>query len=240
MRGRLTRYALYQIRDYVIERGLPTLLVGAILFLPVLFALARHTEQEVPSLLVLSALAALMPIFGIVAVLLGVNGLIANDRQRGYFRFLFSKPISVTRYYLQLFVINGVATIGVVCVMVLVLVTLGGSRFPWSVIPYMALFYLCAGGVGFLLSVLTRFDWVALGIIWALAQTLRQLTYQMSGWYYEALNILLPPAHLMTRMAGDYAQGIGTPTRSLIWIGGYGVIALVLGVLALRLRPLAP
>jgi hypothetical protein len=240
MRGRLARYALYQTRDYLIERGLPTLLVGGILFLPVFFALARPIEQELPSLLVLSALAALMPIFGIVAVLLGVNGLIANDRQRGYFRFLFSKPISVTRYYLQAFVINGVGTIGMVCFLVLVLVTLGGSPFPWSVVSYMALFYLCAGGVGFLLSVLTRFDWVALGIIWALAQTLRQLAYQMSGWYFEILNVLLPPAHLMTRIAGDYAQGIGTPTRSLLWIGGYGVIALLLGVLALRLRPLSP
>ena len=69
MRGRLGRYALYQVRDYIMERGLPTLLVGVILFLPVLFALVRPSDQEIPSLLAVSALAALMPIFGIVAVL---------------------------------------------------------------------------------------------------------------------------------------------------------------------------
>lgn len=240
MRGRLGHYALYQLRDYIFERGLPTLLVGVILFLPVLFALVRSSAQEMPSLLAVSALAELMPIFGIVAVLLGVNGMIANDRHRGYFRFLFSKPISVTRYYVQAFVINGLATIGVVGALVYVITTLGGGRFPWGVVPYMALFYLCAGGIGFLLSALTRFDWVALGLLWALAQTLRQLAYQLSGWYYEVLNVILPPAHLMSRMAGDYMQGFPTPTRTLVWVGGYGLLALVLGILALRVRPLAP
>ncbi|HJU90651.1 MAG TPA: hypothetical protein VJ672_14770 [Gemmatimonadaceae bacterium] len=240
MRGRLARYALYQLRDYVIERGLPTLLVGVILFLPVLFTLLRPGGQEIPSLLAISTLSALMPIFGIVAVLLGVNGMIANDRHRGYFRFIFAKPLSVTRYYLQAFAINGVGTIAMVCSLVFVIVSLAGARFPWGIVPYMALFYICAGGIGFLLSVLTRFDWVALGIIWALAQTLRQLAYQLSGPYYEALNVLLPPAHLMTRMAEDYLQGIATPTRTLVWVAGYGVLALLLGIAALRVRPLAP
>jgi ABC-type transport system involved in multi-copper enzyme maturation permease subunit len=240
MRGRLGRYSLYQLRDYVVERGLPTVLIGTILFLPLIFALVRPIEPEsIPESLLLASLGALLPIFAFISVLLGINGIVSNDRQRGYFRFLFSKPISVRRYYLQAFLINGVGTLASTGFLVLMLALLAGAAFPLWVMQYIALYYVAAGGVGFLLSVLTRFDWIALGIVWLLAQTLRGLAMQLGGWYYDVLDVVLPPAHLMAQLAGDLGQGVAVPSRTLLWVAGYGVLGLLLGVLALRRRPLA-
>ncbi len=240
MRGRLARYSLYQLRDYLVERGLPTLLIGTILFLPLIFALLRPSALRGTSgELLLASLAALLPIFGFIAVLLGINGIVSNDRQRGYFRFLFSKPISVRRYYVQAFLINGVGTLAVTALLILALSLLAGASFPVWIVRYVAIYYVAAGGVGFLLSVLTRFDWVALGVIWVLAQSLRAVTLQLGGWYHDVIDVLFPPAHLMAQLAGDMGQGVTIPSRTLLWVGGYGVLALLLGVIVLRTRPLA-
>jgi hypothetical protein len=241
VRARLVRYALYQVRDYAVERGIHTFLIGIVLFFPILLALfGVGSPAQLPDDMLRESLSALLPMYGFIAVVIGVNGIISGDRQRGYFRFLFAKPVSPIRYYLQAFIVNGIGTIAMTALLVLCLAALAGQPFPWHVLSYVGLYWLSAGGVGFLLSAVTRFDWIALAVVWWMAQLLRTLAPMLDGWYHDVLHVLLPPAHLMSQLAENLARGASTPMPSLLWVAGYGALCTVLGLAALRLRPLAP
>lgn len=241
MRARLLRYALYQARDYLVERGIHTFLIGIVLFFPIFLALfGVGSPAQLPDDMLRESLTALLPMYGFIAVVIGINGIISGDRQRGYFRFLFAKPVSPPRYYLQAFVVNGVGTVFITALLVLLLATLAGDPFPSHVLTYVALYWLSAGGVGFLLSAVTRFDWIALALIWWMAQLLRTLAPILGGWYHDPLHVILPPAHLMSSLAQDLAQGVNASTPALLWVAGYGALCVLLGLAALRLRPLAP
>ncbi len=241
MRARLLRYALYQARDYVVERGIHTFFIGIVLFFPIFLALfGVGSPARLPDDMLRESLSALLPMYGFIAVVIGINGIISGDRQRGYFRFLFAKPLSPPRYYVQAFVVNGVGTVAVTALLAFLLAALAGDPFPWHVLSYVALYWVSAGGVGFLLSAVTRFDWIALAIVWWMAQLLRTLAPMLGGWYHQALHVILPPAHLMSTLAGDLSRGASVPAPSLLWVAGYGALCVLLGLAALRLRPLAP
>ena len=64
-------------------------------------------------------------------------------------------------------------------------------------LAFVALYFLLSGGVGFLLSAITRYDWLALGVLWALAQLLRPLVRSGEGWHTRVLDVVLPPLHLL-------------------------------------------
>ena len=68
-----------------------------------------------------------------LAVLIALNGIVSTDRKMGYYRFLFSKPVSVVAYYAQLFFVY---MAGVLVSMLLLAAVLahGRSRFQRSTI----------------------------------------------------------------------------------------------------------
>ncbi|HJU64720.1 MAG TPA: hypothetical protein VJ596_03545, partial [Gemmatimonadaceae bacterium] len=111
MRGRLGRYATWQLRDYAFERGLPIVIVSVLLlFQAILVVRGMVRGGAAPEFIRIQALEALIratPGIAIVSTLLAVNGVISNDRKNGYFRFLFAKPISLVAYYAQAYLVNG-------------------------------------------------------------------------------------------------------------------------------------
>ncbi len=243
MRGRLSRYALWQLRDYVFERGIPLLLVNALMFFPVVAAL-RGLKRLAPDAAsfpdaALAGFIGLLPTLAFVSVLLSVNGIISYDRKRGFYRFLFAKPVSVTRFYAQSFAFNW---IGCVLIMSAVVLAFTALVYPISLagfLTFVSLWYLSLGGVTFLFSAITRFDWVALGATFFAAQVLRLLYPAERSWYGRALDIALPPFHRIGETGAALVRGTDVSSATLLWIAGYGVAAFVLGLLVLRRRPLA-
>jgi len=60
-----------------------------------------------------------LPVLEVVEVKTSVDGtrkarLVTDDRSNGYFRFLFSKPVSVGRFYLQQWVLHGMGFVVIV------------------------------------------------------------------------------------------------------------------------------
>ena len=141
VRTRVGRYGFWQLRDYMMDRGLPTLIVcvlfGYLTLAPMLIGF-RHQMATLPPGLIVKyggvegARAALMrDINGVflrtflgVVVFLGAlfatNGIVADDRKKGYYRFLFSKPVSPTRYYGQAFLVHWAGFLAVACLMGLI------------------------------------------------------------------------------------------------------------------------
>jgi hypothetical protein len=234
-RARLARYALWQARDFALERGVPTLIVGALLLvLAKTQAGARASDDAARD-----ALAALLQAFAPTAVLLAVNGIVAGDRRHQYFRLLFSKPVSVSRYYAQAWLVSAVGMLVCTALVLTAYAALVHPVWPPGALLFVSLYFLLFGGLGLLLSAVTRFDWMALGLLWALAQLLRSLLPADESWYGAALNIVLPPLHVLSAMGGALIRGDAVPSSAYTWVTAYGAAALLLGLVIVRRRPLA-
>jgi ABC-type transport system involved in multi-copper enzyme maturation permease subunit len=242
MKARLGRYSLWQLRDYVFERGIPTLLVGAILFFPIAAIMWRIHDREAPSsqllAIVLGSMDPSFKAFGLTASLIAVNGIISGDRRRGYFRLLFAKPTSPLLYYSQAFLVN---LIGLIVAAAIVIGGFGIIVYPVPIagaVAFVATCYVGLGGIGFLLSAFTRFDWAVLSGAWFVTLMLRGLYPPGSGVFGNIMNYVLPPAHRLMHVAAPMLRGDSVSPASVAWILGYGAAAFAVGLIVLRRRPL--
>jgi hypothetical protein len=258
-RPRWLRYALWQSRDYAVERALPSMIVAGLFeFLGVLFVrgaaktgpgsvpastIARYGSIEAAHRAMIESTTMLVMRQFIGAIvflgaLFAINGLISNDRKTGYYRFLFAKPVSPERYYGQAFVING---IGYLAAVTLLMLLWGAFVVPILSVDLLAAIgavYLCYAGITFLLSAVAKWDWLLLVAV-ALVSTLLWTRYGESTNPAARLLYFLPP---LTRVDAVYAaatQHLALPWRLLAWLGGYGLACFAAGLVVLRTRRLA-
>jgi ABC-type transport system involved in multi-copper enzyme maturation permease subunit len=241
MSGRLARYALFQASDYVRERGFPLLLVGALLLLMAIQGAIGSAGMDLGGgeLRTLATATVFLELFAPTAVLIAVNGIISGDRKHHYYRLLFSKPISAPRYYAQAFLVS---LFGTLVATLLVLVAFGaivGAIPIWGALHFVLLYFLLFGGVGFLLSAITEYDWIALGVVWSLAWLLRSWFPADGSAFGSVVDVLLPPLQLLAGAAAPLLGGAGIDTHSRLWVVAYGVAAFAAGLLVVRYRPMA-
>ncbi|HJU69742.1 MAG TPA: hypothetical protein VJ650_15990 [Gemmatimonadaceae bacterium] len=237
-RARLWSYAGWQARDFVVERGAPLIIVAFLITSPLIVALRRMRETMTP----LRAEVTIVELFGqlaLIAVLIGINGVVSNDRVRGYYRFLFAKPVSIPRYYAQAYAVNGLglaaATLGVLGA----IYALGYPIFVPRVLLMVGLFYVSLGGVGFLYSTVARFDWILMGATLGLAHVLRDFYPAHASRAGRVIDVILPPYHRLIDVGKELARG-GTPeSTTVLWLLAWGIGGVVIGLLILRRRPLA-
>jgi hypothetical protein len=240
-RGRLGRYALWQFRDFVVERGIAILLIGLmlgyLLIEPLRRALGPAFSTDASSagravlLMVSSSIVSL-------AVLMAVNGIVSTDRKMGYYRFLFAKPVSPVAYYTQLFFVY---MLGVIASMLVLSGLLHWKVPSFSIIHfllYTAVVFVAMGGIGFFISVATRFDWVTLAVVWVGSRVLRDVYGAKPGLPSKLVQIL-PPVHKLNDLAADLIVNGTAVARDVVWLMGYGAVFFVLGLLLLRYGPLA-
>jgi hypothetical protein len=180
-----------------------------------------------------------------VGALFAMNGIVANDRKLGFYRFLFAKPVAPSRYYGQAFVIHWAGFLAVM--------TLLGAIYGYLVSPVLslrlmlviALTYLCYAGIAFMLSAAARWDWLSLVAV-SVAATFLWGKYGQSTHPMARLLYLLPPVHrtdeiyasVATTQSGG-AQALALPWHSIWWLAGYGAVSFLIGLLVLRHRRLA-
>ena len=242
-RGRLARYALFQARDYVWERGLPLLVIGALLIL-MSFQDAGGPPSRVAgtgatAARAMALAAALLELFAPTAVLVGVNGIISSDRKHHYYRLLFSKPVSTSRYYAQAFLVSLAGTLLATLLVLAAFALCFGSVPVARALLFVLLYFVLFGGVGFLLSAITSYDWIALGVVWSLAWLLRAFFPPGESWYGRVLDIFLPPLHLLAGAAAPLLGGVSIGLSASAWIVGYGAAAVAIALLVVRYRPMA-
>jgi hypothetical protein len=240
-RGRLGKYSLWQFRDFVIERGIAILIIG-FLWGYVLIAPFRAANGPRP---MLNPSSPMWPLLITVAssivslsVLIAVNGIVSTDRKMGYYRFLFSKPVSVIAYYVQLYFVH---MMGVVAAMLVLSGILRAIIPDFSIVNYLlytVLIFVAMGGIGFFISVATRFDWVTLAAVWLGSRALRDLYGAKPGLPGKLVQVL-PPVHRLNDLSNSLITNGSAHTNDVIWLLSYGALFFVLGLVLLRQGSLA-
>ncbi len=259
MSARVARYGLFQLRDYLFDRGTPTVIVvslfGYLTLAPMLINLPHRLAllparlvtkyggmegartvllQETNAMFLRSFLGAVI----FMGALFAMNGIVANDRKQGYYRFLFSKPLSPSRYYGQAFLIHWAGFIAILAAL--------GAAYGAIVapLPMSHLFtaapamYVLYAGIAFTLSAAARWDWLSLVTVTVL-----------SGWAWgrfaesasplAKLLYLLPPLHRTSEIYEAVATKAPLNMSLLAWFAAYGLVSYAIGLVVLRYRRMA-
>ena len=240
-RGRLAKYSLWQFRDFAIDRGIAILIIGLLwgytLIEPLRRAMGSAFSMK-PSSPAWPLLITVASSIVSVSVLIAVNGIVSADRKMGYYRFLFSKPVSAVAYYSQQFLVDMVGVVAAMLVLSGVLHTIVPDFSIVNYLLYTALIFVAMGGIGFFISVATRFDWLTLAAVWLGSRALREFYGAKPGLPGKLVQ-LLPPVHKLNDVANGMITNGSAPTNDVIWLLAYGSLFFVLGLVLLRQGSLA-
>ena len=257
--ARLGAYVPWQARDYLVDRGAPTVLIGLLFGYMVAGGMVRAMNLTLLQMSAAalaraggaaaaraSAVANLTSIFLETALgnlvflgaLFAMNGIVANDRKQGFYRFLFSKPVSPDRYYGQAFLVHWAGFLVVVTLLGLIYQALIGPVLTVPLYAAVSLLYLCYAGIAFALSAAARWDWLSLVAVTVLSNYL-WLMYGTSTSAAAWVLYLFPPLHRTSAVYTAVAGGTALPWSLLAWFAGYGAICFAIGLVVLRHRRLA-
>ena len=240
-RGRLATYSLWQFRDFIIERGIAIVIIGFLWG----YTLIEPLRRAMGEAFIIGPLSPTWPLVITVtssivslAVLIALNGMVSTDRKMGYYRFLFSKPVSAVAYYAQLFLVYMAGVLLVMLLLSAVLHTIVPAFNVVNFLLYAAIIYIAMGGIGFFVSVATRFDWLTLAAVWLGSRVLRDFFGAKPGWRSKAVE-LLPPVHRLSDVSMSLITNGTAHTSDVVWLVGYGALFFALGLLVLRRGSLA-
>ena len=233
-RARLGRYSLWQFRDFWLERGIGILIIG-FLWGYVLVAPMRGsmgTQLSAPNSPLIGIILQVASAIVSLSVLIAVNGIVSSDRKQGYYRFLFAKPVSAVAFYAQVFFVYMAGMLIAMLILASLLHTVLPTFSIVNYVLYAALIYVAMGGIGFFLSVATRFDWLTLAAVWLGARVLRGVYGPQNDWRRKLVE-LLPPVHKLDDIANSLIAHRTAEMWDVVWLVGYGAAFFVLGLVML-------
>jgi ABC-type transport system involved in multi-copper enzyme maturation permease subunit len=247
---RIWGYASWVTRDYFLWGGVATYVllvaVGAFFSEGLLQIASLQAGKEVWSLspAQLRGLASqLMVALSLFGPLIATIEMVSRDRRFGYYRFLFSRPISPARYYASVFAINGIGFLVVAAILWTTFAIFLGPLPIGGYLLAMALSYAFIGAIVFLISTITRHDLLIGFLLYLVAS----ITWDVldnptsTGWVVKARPImsLLPPVkkHLEI-VLGTQRPEYAVSWLGVVWVLGYGLACAAAATLLLRKRPL--
>ncbi|GAC1477907.1 MAG: hypothetical protein NVS1B4_21200 [Gemmatimonadaceae bacterium] len=249
-RGRIGRYAVYQARDFLVDRGIALCIIATFLIISLISGLRaigpsgwyRSADGDALQL-VRQAVAAIVPRFSDIVTLVAINAIISSDRKLGYYRLLFAKPVSIRRYYAQAFVLHGTGAVAAALAFSLLVALTTRPMLVAGTVVAVAVQFILFGGIGFLLSSLLNTDWLWLSATYAVTLLLKTFYEVGDGPRALILRSILPPVQVMYGVRGAVLQSDSGAVPSvdpwhLLWLVAYGLGAFALGLVVLRRRPL--
>jgi hypothetical protein len=237
MSDNLRRYALWQFRDFGRDRAIALMIIGLALGFtfvsPVKMMQVQITEVAAKQLVMVS-LQQIVFLCAFVAL----NGIVSNDRKQGYFRFLFSKPVSIPAYYAQQFLVYFIGFMAVMAILLGVFAVMVYPLSPVAPLTYCAIVFLSLGGIAFFISSLFRFDWPILAAVFLGSALLHTIWAASDGWR-KLVIAFLPPLNKLTSMLGTLLDKGTVDMNDVLWLLGYSLMFFLLGLFVLRRRPIA-
>ena len=251
-RSRLMAYLPYQLGDYLLQRAaIPVVLILLTVGLPLYGMKTTPGYWATPQGhdLALQLFKSTVTLFLPVGAFLAVSNVISVDRQQGYGRFYFSKPVSVLGYYGQTYVLHGVSFIALFAIITLIFGSATTSMPLVGAIEAAALTYAVIAPLSLVFGALSRFDSGVMVLVYLLASVTQQIVAQAKAVGPAALEVLpkflaplaaiLPPVQDLSAQRDLLYAGQALDATALGHIFGYSAGALVLGVVLLRRLPLS-
>jgi hypothetical protein len=252
MTSRLWRYALYQLRDYATGVGGATLILGVLGVLVLSGITINGMAVSSVAALQQSTVAFIFGVLGFVGPVMALSGLVADDRARGFYRFIFAGPVSPPRYYGQAYVVRGVGLLVIAALVWLVAMWRITTVSLVGVLAFTALCYLTVGGVTLLFSAVGRFAWLVVGLLWCVGWGAVAGSVVGSTWsiVWQAVHVVVPPFQLLNAIDRSLISHVymgmqgpqpltdltGASASTYLWFAGYGVATLVAAWAVLRGR----
>jgi ABC-type transport system involved in multi-copper enzyme maturation permease subunit len=224
------RYAGWITRDVLLGLGL--IMVGIVAL--TVFGMSRVEVTVTPESGHTIATQLLRQVL-FPLVLVATAGIVSSDLSHGYYRSWFSRPVSPPLFYLQRWLLGGALILAFVPAISLAIATRSRAmQVSGDHVVKAGLLYLLLGGTVFLLSTLTRRDWLFAALLYAMEVVLHFL--RSSGAHLGAVGRLvytiLPPYHVASIERP-------VPAGAELWGAVAWGAGLVLAALAvLRWRPL--
>ena len=245
MGGRTGRYALWQLRDFMMGKGASFLIIALLLGVTSYLALKGNGDawklSPAAAMMSRQALGGPISVLTFLGVVIACNAIVSADRTQGYFRFLFAKPVHLVRFYAQLWVLHGACVLALAAALTWVWGIVEVPVPVGRVVETFAVAYVLIGGVTFMLSTLMRYDWLITIVLWTLAQ-LVTAPFILEGRpnVKAVVSAILPPYEHYSAVQKALASATtDVPTTDLAWVLGYGALCVAIGLVVLRKRPMA-
>lgn len=174
-----------------------------------------------------------------LGAMVAVSGVIALDRERQYFRFLFATPVRPWAFYLQRYVVTALLFTAV-----MMLLPLGYSAVVADV-PVLGvgaaslLYVLLYGSLAMLCGALLNRDGVAFIAVVILGNVLQDIPDTVAPAWLRALGDALPPFSAAGNLREALLRGTALDRGDLLHVVLYGVAMLVAALFIVRRAPLA-
>ncbi len=236
MHQNLARYAWWQLRDFGRDRGIALIIIGVAIGATIIGPM--RAMGEIDEVRAKQVLEIILTQLAYITSFIALNGIISNDRKAGYYRFLFSKPVSIPAYYAQQFVVFLVGYIIVNLLLLGVFAIFAKPVSPLAPLAACTLVFLSFGGIAFLISSLFRYDWPILAAIFVGSSIFQSMWAAQEGWRRMVLSVL-PPLYKLNGAMLDILRRGTVDGNTLLWLFGYSAICLAAGLYVLRRRPFA-
>lgn len=239
-RGRLGAYLAFQARDFLLLRAaLPTILV--LLFgwtMVKTVPSGMDWAAPVPGQRFLAEIVRVLSgMFITLGAFLGVARMVTDDRANGYFRFLFSKPVSVVRFYGQQWLLTGAGLVVLSGALASLLAAATAPVPVAEIMVVMGLTWVLVGGVGFALSAATNYDAAVLVIAYVVSSALHAFKdapgSTMAPWLQQLTRVTMP-LHRLDYVRDQLYAGNSMPWGHAAIVAGYGAAFAVAAVVILR------
>jgi hypothetical protein len=237
MASNLTRYSYWQFRDFIRERGVALIITSTLLGFTVVAPMRAMLGNNIDEVNAKRILIMALPQIVFISAFIALNGLISTDRKLGYYRFLFSKPVSIPAYYAQYFLVSFIGFLAVFVALLGVFAIVVRPVNPVGALAFCALVYLSLGGIAFFISSLFRYDWPILAGVY-LGSALINGLWAGRGGFRMIIRDILPPVHRLSPAMTDI-MNLGTvDTNSVLWLLGYSAFCFAAGLFVLWRRPI--
>ncbi|MCH7474977.1 MAG: hypothetical protein IIA27_09925 [Gemmatimonadetes bacterium] len=235
MTATLPQYFPRQLRDMLLTRGAAMLVIGVVFSLPILMGALRISQsgaipQSGAAALLDGSLRGTSPFLVMVAT----YGIIGEDVRRGYFRFLFAKPISPVLYYAQAFLAALIAFLAAQLIVVAVFALAVEPAWPERWLLERTVFFLSFGSVIFALSRVLPIDWLIGLLFFGVGSEVRDWYPVSESLRGKVFNVVFPPSHLME--SGLFPVE-GIEWGHVAWVVGYAAMCLAIGLSLVRFMP---
>ncbi|MEO8577762.1 MAG: hypothetical protein ABI556_13715 [Gemmatimonadales bacterium] len=234
----LRRYAYWQLRDFARDRAIALIIISLAIGFTIIGPIRAVNGGAFDHDRAMTVLQIVLTQIVYITSFVALNGIVSNDRKLGYYRFLFSKPVSIPAYYAQLFVVFFVGFLLVWLLLIGIFGIFAAPVSPIKPLAYCALVFLSFGGIAFLISSLFRYDWPILAAVFLASAIFQSMWMSQEGWRRMVLSIL-PPLYKLSPALDDIMKRGTVETNSVLWLLGYSAVCFAAGIYVLRHRSLA-